>query len=264
MDLSVLIDPLFRVPLIVGLMAAVILPILGAFLRLREEWLAALGLAHLSAASGLAGLVFHLPMVVGAPIGAICGAIAKVFLGAKGNTAYAVMILVGWSATLLAAANTPLGESFSHAMIDGQLYFADLYHLIGFGLLFVVLFSALPWLMPRLIRARLFPYHEQANRLPAWHWHLSFDLMVAVGMAFGTATTGLMAAFALVFIPPWLAFHIAPGWRSTLLYSIALGVAAYMIAFVVAIVLDQPFGPVMVATLLMEVPIFYFIRARRS
>jgi zinc/manganese transport system permease protein len=259
-DLSSLFDPLFRVQLIVGLLAAMVLPLIGTFLRLRDEWLAALGYAHLSAASGLAGLVWQLPIVVGAAIGALLGAIAKSFLGATGNTAYAMMMLVGWSVTLLAAANTPLGESLSHAMIDGQLYFATRVHLVSLGLLLSAVIVALPWLIPRLIRARFFPFHEQANRLPAWRWHLSFDLLAALGMALGTATIGLMAAFSLAFIPPWLAFSIASGWRSTLIWSTALGVIPYLLAFVAAIALDQPFGPVMVVALLLEVPIVYALR----
>ncbi|MBA1146282.1 ABC transporter, partial [Ectothiorhodospiraceae bacterium WFHF3C12] len=48
--LNLLLDPLFRVPLAAGLLLAAALPPLGALLRLRGEWLAALGLAHVSAA----------------------------------------------------------------------------------------------------------------------------------------------------------------------------------------------------------------------
>jgi len=101
--------------------------------------------------------------------------------------------------------------------------------------------------MPRLIRARLFPGQEQGNRLPAWRWHLSFDLLTALGLAVGTATLGLMGAFALVFVPPWVAFRLADSWRSCLAISIGLGALAYGGAFAIALMLDQPFGPVLVA-----------------
>ena len=107
----------------------------------------------------------------------------------------------------------------------------------------------LPWLMPRLVHARFFPRHEQANRLPAWHWRLGFDLLVALGMAVGTGTLGLMGAFALVFVPPWIAFRLARSWRWTLILAVGLGVAAYLLAFGLALGLDQPFGPVLVAVL---------------
>ena len=54
-------------------------------------------------------------------------------------------------------------------------------------------------------------------------------------------------AFALVFIPPWVAFRLASSWRVCLTIGVGLGVFTYGIAFATALVLDQPFGPVLVA-----------------
>lgn len=243
-------DPLFRLPLVNGLLVAVTLPLLGNLLRLREEWLAALGLAHLSAAGALAGLGVGLPAVVGGPLAAAGGAGAKALAGVRGNTAYAVMILLGWSATLVVAANTALGESLAHAMVDGQLYFSGWPELVGLGVFALVTFATLRPLMARLIRARFFPEHERANRLPAWRWHLGFDLLVAAGMALGTATVGLMAAFALAFLPAWAAFGRAGSWRAGLVWSAGLGLTGYLAAFAAAMALDQPFAPVLVGVLL--------------
>lgn len=248
--LSAFTDPLFRLPLAAGAVAAGLLPLLGTLLRLREEWLAALGLAHIAAAGSLAGMGLAVPRVAGGPIAAGAAAAFKTFAAAGGNTAYAVMILLGWSATLVLAANTPLGESLAHAMVDGQLYFTgwpELGALLAFA---AVTLGALPWLMRRLIRARFFPEYERANRLPAWRWHLAFDLLVAAGMALGTATVGLMGAFALAFLPPWAAFQVAPGWRAALAISLAAGLGSYVLAFAAAMLGDQPFGPVLVGVLL--------------
>ena len=243
-------DPLFRLPLANGLLVALVLPLLGNLLRLREEWLAALGLAHLSAAGTLAGMGLNLPSVVGGPLAAAGGALAKALAGARGNTAYAVMILLGWSATLVLAANTALGESLAHALVDGQLYFSGWPELIGLAALAAVTLATLRPLMARLIRAHFFPEHERANRLPAWRWHLGFDVLVAAGMALGTATVGLMGAFALAFLPAWAAFARAGSWRAGLAWSVGLGVAGYAGAFAAAMAGDQPFGPVLVAGLL--------------
>jgi zinc transport system permease protein len=70
-------------------------------------------------------------------------------------------------------------------------------------------------------------------------------------MAVGTATLGLMGAFALVLVPAWVAFRVAPGWRWTLALGALLGFGAYLAAFTLALGLDQPFGPVLVAALLL-------------
>ncbi len=250
MDLSTLTDPIFALPFLVGLLLAAVLPLLGALLMLRDEWLAALGYAHLAAAGALLGLAAGLPAVAGGLAAAAGAATAKGAGGARGNAAYGFMILGGWAALLLIAANSALGERLGHAIIEGQLYFAGPTDLAASLLLALAVAAALPWLMPRLLRARLLPQHERANRLPAWRWHLGFDLLAAAGMAVATASMGLMAAFALVLAPPWLAFRRALGWRQALVWCTLVGTLAYLIAFGVALVLDQPFAPVLVALLL--------------
>jgi zinc transport system permease protein len=250
MGLSLFFDPLFRLPLAAGVLVALVLPPIGLLLRLRGEWLAALGLAHLAAASALAGLAVGIPAVLGGPLGALAGALAKGFGRVRGNTAYAYMILIGWMLTLLIAANTPLGAAMGHALLDGQLYLAGPIQLAAAAVLALIAVTALPWLTPHLVRARFFPRHETANRKPAWRWHLGFDLLVALGMAVATATVGLMGAFALVLVPAWAAFRLAAGWRLALVISIGLGALGYLLAFALALALDQPFGPVLVGVLL--------------
>lgn len=250
MNLDILLDPLFRTPFMVGLVVSIVLPLTGVLLRLRDEWLAALGLAHLAGASALVGLSIGLPAMAGAPLGALAGAMFKTFGRFQGNTVYALMILAGWAITLLVAANTALGSIVGHALFEGQLYFAGRRELGAAGVLGVLAVLILPYVMPRLIRARLLPRHEMANSLSAWRWHLGFDVLVALGIAVGAGTLGLMGAFALAFVPAWVAFRVAANWRGALLVSVVLGVACYLTAFIVALVLDQPFGPVLVGTLL--------------
>ncbi|MES9991511.1 MAG: metal ABC transporter permease [Candidatus Thiodiazotropha sp.] len=241
---------LFTVPFLSGLLVASLLSAVGVLLRLRNEWLAALGFAHLAGASALVGLAIHLPAVLGATLGAVLGAAIKTLGRFRGNTVYALMILAGWSITLLVAANTRLGSVMGHAMVEGQLYFADYSHFTAAVMLAIATLAGLYWLMPILVRNRFFPGHDAANRLPAWRWHLAFDLLAALAMAVATATVGLMAAFALVFIPPWLAFRSARNWKQVLVISVSFGTAGYMVAFFLALWLDQPFGPVLVALLL--------------
>ncbi len=245
-------DKLFVVPFFAGLALAVLLPLVGKLLRLRDEWLATLGLAHLAAAGALLGLALHLPTFVGALAGALTGAGAKQASGGRSNSAYGLMILAGWALTLLVAANTALGDALAHALIDGQIYFAGWRELI---IAVVVLFMALPalrWLTPRVIAARLFPERESANGLPAWRWHLGFDVLAATAIAAGTATFGLMASFALIFVPPWIAFRRAPDWRRARWLAVGIGVIGYGLAFGLALAFDQPFGPVLVGLLVLS------------
>lgn len=260
MNLEILFDPLFRTPFFVGLIISALLPLLGNLLRLRDEWLAALGLAYLAGATGLIGVAFGIPAVLGAPLGALGGVAVKAFGRYHGNTIYAMMVLIGWCTTMLVAANSPLGDVMGHELIEGQLYFAGPVHLTAAITVAVLAGFALPIVSRRLIRARLMPRHERANRLPAWHWHLSFDATVALGMAVGAGTLGLMGAFAMALVPPLIAFRLAPNWRCCQWISVAVGIVVYIVAFAAALLLDQPFGPTLVAVLAVAATVALVLR----
>lgn len=250
-------------PFLAGLPLALVLPLLGNLLRLREEWLATLGLTHLSAAAALTGMGLGLAAAWGAPAGAVLGVVGKTLARQRNNSVYAVMILAGWSITLLIAANSALGHSLAQALVDGQLYFAGQGEAALALLIALPTLLALPWLTPRLIRARLLPTYERANRLPAWRWHLGFDLTVALAVAVATTTLGLMATFALVFVPAWLAFRHATSWRSAWYIGGGIGLTAYVLTFVLAWALDQPYGPVLVLLLVLVLLISGVTRLRQ-
>ena len=247
-----LMDSLFVIPFFAGLMLALLLPLVGMLLRLRDEWLATLGLAHLAAAGVLLGLALHLPTFVGALAGVLTGAGVKQSVGGRSNSAYGLMILAGWALTLLVAANTALGHVLAHALVDGQIYFAGWRELTIDFIVLLVALPALRWLTPRLIAARLFPERERASGLPAWRWHLGFDLLAATTIAASTATFGLMASFALIFVPPWVAFRRATDWRYAQRLAAGIGVVGYGTAFWLALEFDQPFGPVLVAVMVLS------------
>jgi zinc transport system permease protein len=255
MQLTAMLDPMFRLALLDGLVLAAVLPIIGALLTLRDEWLAALGYAQIGAAGALLALVAGLPAVLGGLAAAAAGALVKGAGAAAGNAVYGFMMLAGWSALLLIGANSSAGEQVAQALVQGQLYFAGVADIAAALLLVLAAAVLLPWLMPRLLRLRLLPHHDGANARPVRRWLLAFDLLAASAMAVAAASMGVMAAFALVLAPAWLAFRHAPSWRWTWLLSSAIGVLGYLIAFAVALALDQPFGPVLVVVLLAGVAV---------
>jgi zinc transport system permease protein len=248
--MDLLLDPLFRIPLYTGLLAALLLPLLGALLHAREEWLAALGIAHVTASAQLAGAALGLPLLGSGMLGAVAAVVLKQLLTSQGNLGYGLMMLGGWAVLYLVSANTSLGESLAHALSDGQIFLVgkdQLWAMAAAGLPFLL---CLPWWSQRLLRARFFPGLEKANRLPAWRWHVSFDLAAAALLAFGTASLGLMASFALVVLPAWGVFAWVRSWRMALAASVAVGISGYLAAFILSLKFDQPFAPVQVAVLL--------------
>lgn len=254
MELALVFDPLFRVPLAVGLSLAVLLPLAGAYLRMRDEWLAALGYTHVAAAGALASGLLHWPLALCAFLAAAFAAVLKGLARRPGNDLYAAMTVAGWALGLLLAANSHHGEVLGQTLLRGQLYFADsslLWATLGLA---AVMLAVARWLSPRLLLQRFFPDHFSANRMPAWPHEVAFAMLVVALLVVATMALGAMAAFALVFVPPWIAFRLCGGWGRALACAAGLGAFAYLAAFIAAILLDQPLGPVLVAALLLLAP----------
>jgi zinc transport system permease protein len=102
----------------------------------------------------------------------------------------------------------------------------------------------------RLLLGCLLPDRLIGDRRPAVRYDLGFDLVVAVSLALAATVVGVMAAFAFVFIPARVAFRFAGNWQSVLAWSFLTGIAASVGSFALAVVFDQPHGPVLVAALL--------------
>ncbi len=241
---------LFLMPFLTGLVLASVLPVVGAYVLLRDEWIAALALAQVSAAGALAAAALGVTAALGAVAATVGVALGKGLLGRTGNAGYGAVLLLAWAAAILLLANLPLAEHLGRALFDGQLYFTGNLHLAGAVALGVALAVAMPRLSPRLLRDRLFPGYLEANGEPVRRVRVAFDVLVAVAVALATASIGVMAAFALIFVAPLAAYRVARGWRPALLAAAALGLGGYLVAFALALAADQPFGPVAVLVLL--------------
>jgi zinc transport system permease protein len=249
-SVATVFDPLFLTPFLCGLLLAIQLPLLGAYVRMRGEWLASLGVVQVAAAGLALGSVLGAPPVAGALLAAAAAAVVRtIFARWSGNDSYALMLLVGWSGALLLAANAAAGEELSHALLEGQIYFTNRSDLLMLTGLLAATAVALWLLSRRLLLGCLLPDRlGSADGLTRWHDAI-FEVLVAVSLALAATVVGVMAAFALVFVPAWVAFRLAVGWRSTLAWSVGLGLLAYLASFALAILFDQPYGPVLVAAL---------------
>lgn len=248
-----MLSELFLVPFLTGLCLAIVLPLLGCYLRLRDEWLAALAYSHVAAAGALLALVCALPPVLGGMAAAGLAGAGKRFFARKlaGGASYALLLLGGWAVAVLLAANHPLAERLGHALFDGQLYFSSSEQLGLVAVGSVMAWLALYRLGKYLLLAHVYPDFFRSRSLRAWPTQSGFDLLAALTLALATMSMGVMGAFALVFIPPWLAFRRARTWRTGLWLALAIGLLAYVAAFCLALELDQPFGPVLALLLIL-------------
>lgn len=246
---------LFALPFANGLLLALLLPLLGAYLRLRDEWLAALAYAHVAAAGALLATTAAVPPLAGGLAASALAGAGKQALQRRlsGAAAQVVLLLASWALAVLLVANNPRAESLGHALFDGQLYFAGAQQLaFAAGALLLTLFALRRW-SADLLLARLYPDLLRLRGRPAWPVLAGFDTLAALCLALATMTLGVMGAFALVFIPAWFAFRRAGNWRRGLLLAILCGLLAYLAAFALALGFDQPFGPVLALLLLLAV-----------
>jgi len=238
---------LFLTPFLAGLCLAVLLPLVGCYLRLRDEWLAALAYSHVAAGGALlAMLAGLLPQAGGLLAAAAAGLGKQALLGRlPGGALFPLLLLAGWACSMLVAVNHPLAERVGSALFDGQLYFADARQLLWLFAGSAICLLVLRRLSASLLLSQLYPDHFRLRGERVWPVHGGFDLLAALALALATTTLGVMATFALVFVPPWLAFRRARSWRRSLSLAVAIGVGGYIAAFALALWLDQPFGPVL-------------------
>jgi zinc/manganese transport system permease protein len=246
---------IFLLPFLTGLALAVVLPIVGCYLRLRDEWLAALAYAHVAAAGALVAVLTGLSPLLGGLIAAGAAGAGKRVLAQRlaGGAAFPVLLLAGWAAGVLVSANHPVAERLGNALFDGQLYFAQGEQLILAAAWGIFALLLLRHLSPNLLLSHVYPDFFRLRGVGTWPVQAGFDLLAALTLALATMSIGVMGAFALVFIPPWLAFRRSANWRAGLIRAVMLGVTGYVIAFALALWLDQAFGPMlaMVMVLLM-------------
>ncbi len=260
MSWTAMFDPMFFTPFATGLLVAAVLPVLGMYLRLREEWLAALAFAQLAAAGSLGAAILGLPVLVGGLGVSGLAAALKASLVRSGNNGYAILMVGGWGASILMLANAPLADHLGHALFDGQLYFTGLSNLWSMAAFALAVGALMRWLSRKLLLERMFPDFFRASGLSAIRYHLLFDLLVAGGLALATASIGVMAAFALVFIPTMIAYQWGRSWRHSLVIATLVSLVAYVIAFQVALVEDQPFGPVLVLCLVLAAIVAWSVK----
>lgn len=253
MNFDLVFDSMFLRPFFIGLIFAALLPLLGCYLRLREEWLAALALAQMAAAGALLSLLTAVPLMAGGVAGAAVAVLLKNAVEGgqrkRQGAAYALLLLIGWGVSVLLVSNLPVADRVGHALFDGQLYFTEIPHLIAALVCAVTVLGVLWRLSPQVLAAHFFPDFYRSRGGSARRIALVFDGLVAASLALATMSIGVMSAFALIFVPPWLAWRHAQSWRGSLLWATGIGVAAHVLAFVGALLFDQPFGPLLALVL---------------
>lgn len=178
----------FVVPFLTGLLLAVLLPVLGCYLRLRHEWLAALAYGTLPL-PGQAALALGIPLVVGGMAAAVAVLLRRRSGDApvRGST-YAFYLVAGlwrscWPPTFPSPSAWAMPcSTVSSILPSGLICWAPW----ALGRWFC-LFAALS---KDLLLAEIFPRHHRLNGRLARAIHLGFDLLVVASLAAATLSLG--------------------------------------------------------------------------
>lgn len=264
---------LFGPALLTGLGFALYLPILGCYLRLRHEILASLAYAQVGAAGALGAMGLGISLHAGGMLSALLVASAKHQIAdaptsssspTRRNTLYALVLVLAWAASVLMTSNFPLAERLGHALFDGQLLLSGgefPWLMLGTSCCGILV---LRWLSNSLLLAQLFPDIWRL-RSAQWRWlHWAFDVLAAISITAATMNLGIMASFALLLILPWQVFEQGPNWQHACRRAMGTSLIAYLLAFGLALVWDQPFGPIMVLTLSMTALTQYYASKPRQ
>jgi zinc/manganese transport system permease protein len=243
--MELLLDPLFRLPFLNGLCLALTLPVFAVMLRLQRQWLAAIGVAHVAGAGGVIAGAVSLPALPMAWLAALLAGLLKPSRLRDDNEYFALLMIAGWTLMMIGSSLSHHAHGLAQMLIDGQLYFTHQWHLIAALALGIAAISLAPRLQRRLLRHMLLPGATRpAMTIMLWR------TLTLSAIALATMSFGVMAAFALLLVPAAIAFRHAPHWRAALWLTLTVTLAAYLLAFISALLTDLPFGPVLTAWLM--------------
>lgn len=238
-----------------GLLAAVVIPILGSFLVARRYSLIADSLAHVSLAGVGAGLLLGVaPLAVAVPVTAV-GAVLLEWLRQKkrlsGEVGLAILMSGGLALAVVLAhlakgSNVDFGSYLFGSIATTTL--ADVWVLAGAGAL-VLLIIAFNF------RALLHIAYDEDSARIAGHAVAGLNyllaVMTAVMVVLSLRIVGGLLISALLVIPVVIAARVTNGFRAAIGAAIAAAILAILIGLVAAFYIGIPAGGAIVLAALL-------------
>lgn len=248
--LSELLGSFLFWPFIGGLLMAALLGLGGAAFFIKGSAWQGLALAQGAATGGLVASVLAWPLVPTA-LG-FAGLLMGLLQNKKDQERLSLAVfLAALALTTLLASNFSQASLAAARWMEGQVYFLafrDIYWILALTGLTLLL---LPWLYRVWLLSQL--GEDRGCRQPAGRrlqfLDLSWRLLLVV---LGSLTLGLPAALACLLLPAWTAALFAHNLKAFFLLSLAFSLAAFLLAWVVALLGDQPFAPVLVLIALLQ------------
>lgn len=252
-----------QVALVVGILLAIIIPMLGVVIVMRHLSMMGDSLSHVTLAGVAAGLLLNVNPVLGAVIAAILGAFSIEAIRRKipkySEVAIAIVTAggVGLAGVLSGfVKNAANFNSFlfgSIVAISNTEFIAVIIVAVVILVLFLVFWREF----------ELMAFDEQLARLsgvPMSAMNFTLTMMIAVAVAIAARAVGALIVSAIMVVPVVSAMQLNKGYKLTVLFSILYAEAAMLIALVSAFYLNLKPGGTIVLVAIALLLLTFFVK----
>lgn len=230
-----------------GLGVSLLLGIGGAGLMLRGSVWQALAVSQWSAVGGVLASIIAWPVMT---VAALTAGLSLVIVQVKRNSEQwpLGLFLVGSATVLLLAGNFAQAELSAASWAEGQLYFVTSTLALSAALITGSALLTLPFFFQQWLRLQAQPDQGTFPKPNGWRLIAEAVWWTAI-IVLATATVGSIATLAFLLFPAWIAALVSRNAVQFVCFAALFSVLGYLIAWTLALVLDQPFAPVLILTL---------------
>lgn len=222
---------------VVGLLLAVIIPLLGVVIVLRHLSMIGDSLSHVSLAGVAAGFLFGINPVAGAICASVAGALSIEVIRRQiprySEVAIAIVTSGGVGLAGVLSGFSKNAANFNSFLFGSIVAISDeeFVAVIALSILMVVLF----FLFWREFKLMAFDEHlALLAGVPLSFLNTLLTLMTAVAVALAARAVGALIVSALMVIPVVSALLVAQSYKTTVLLSIAYSVVSMITALILA------------------------------
>lgn len=250
---ALLLDPGFRLPVLLGGGAMAVLSLLAIYLAGSRLLLTGMALAQGASAGAALSLVIPWPPTLLATlVTALTAALSTLFRqrSESPDAGLLVLYLAGGVAAQLLAASSGSGDAQVLDLLNGQLLLATASDAWALGAASLLLLALIPIRRPLLLlmTQRTFAISAQ---LPVGRLDAVALLVVGILVGVTFPILGVLCTTAALTCPGLIALHLAPNLRQTPPIAFAASLLCYVAGMLVAFHQDWPPGPVIAAMLVL-------------
>jgi zinc transport system permease protein len=235
-----------RLALGAGAVVGVLAPAVGFFLVQRRQSLVGDGIGHVAFAGVAAGILLDVSPILTALVAAVLGGIAIELLrsrgGAAGDQALALVFYTGIAAgvVLVSAAGALNVDLFQY--LFGSILTVTRTDLVVIATLGAIGLATVGLLYRALAGVVVDEEGARVAGVPIGTLNIAVAALAAVTVALSMRVVGILLVAALMVLPVSAASRIAWSMRSTLLLSMAIGLASALAGLTISYYADLPPG----------------------